>query len=264
MSAKFCIVTPHQGPPFNEVALLSFRRSAEVLSAHRWIFAVPHGTDMTPFREIAPNAEARYFPKEYFSSKRSAQWFYMHPELFDAFEDFDFILIHQLDVFVFEDQLQHWVDQAVENNWDYIGAPWLNHQWLRFANNPLARLPWHWLLNEPVGSGGFSLRRVATCREASRKDAWIIRKFLRHFVPEDIYWCQLAQKLGTAFHRPPIEIAAKFAFETECDRCQQMTGGKMPFAVHGWNRHDWEFWQDKIPGAEEIYAKLAASGVKPL
>lgn len=264
MSPTYCIVTPHQGPPFNDVALLSFRRSAEILSKHRWIFAVPHGTDMGPFREIAPQAEARYFPAEYFSSKRSAQWFYMHPEFFDAFADFDYMLIHQLDVYVFEDQLEHWVNEAEKNQWDYIGAPWLEHQWLRFAQNPLARLPWHWWLREPIGSGGFSLRKVSTCREACREDALIIRNFLRHFVPEDIYWCQLAQKLGTEFRRPSVETAAHFAFETECERLLQMTHGKLPFAVHGWNRHDWDFWRNRIPGASAIYERLAAAGVKPL
>jgi hypothetical protein len=264
MSANTCIVTPHQGPPFNDVALLSFRRSAEVLSNHRWIFAVPHGTDMGPFREILPHAEARYFPAEFFSSKRSAQWFYMHPEFFDAFADFDHILIHQLDVYVFEDQLLHWVGLAEENGWDYVGAPWPNHQWLRFAQNPLARLPWHWWLNEPVGSGGFSLRRVSKMREASRKDERVIRRFLRHFVPEDIYWCQLAQKLGTEIRRPAANVAAKFAFETECDRMLDITEGKMPFAVHGWNRHDWDFWRKRIPGAAVIFDRLTANGLRPL
>jgi hypothetical protein len=264
MSAKFCIVTPHQGPPFNDVALISFRRSAEVLAGHRWIFAVPHGTDMAPFREIAPHAEARFFPAEYFSSKRSAQWFYMHPDLFDSFADFDYLLIHQLDVYVFEDRLAEWVARAEANDWDYIGAPWFGHQWLRFARHPLARLPWHWFLRESVGSGGFSLRKVSTCRAASRKDAGLIRRFLRHFVPEDIYWCQLAQWLGTRFRRPSPEIAASFAFETECERCFAMNDGSLPFAVHGWNRHDWEFWRNRIPGAAEVYERLAASGVSPL
>ena len=264
MCKSYCIVTPHQGPPFSDVALLSLRRSSSVLATHRWILALPDNTDLAPYRVIHPNIEARYFPSHYFESKRSAQLFYMHPDFFGEFTDFDYILIHQLDVYVFEDQLEYWVNFADQNNLDYIGAPWLNHQWLHFAKNPLARLPWQWLLNETVGSGGFSLRKVKTCLDACSKNRFVIENILKHFIPEDIYWCQLAQYMGSDIRRPSARDAARFAFETECQKCLEWNGGKLPFAAHGWNRHEWDFWRPIIPGSEAIYEELSSNGVKPL
>ncbi len=259
----YAIVSPYQGVPLNSVAKLSFERTAKLMGNHRWIFALPTGTDLTPLNDVCGDIEARFFDPGYFVSKRAAQLFYMHPPLFEAFSDFDYILIHQPDVYIFDDQLDYWMNYMAENNYDYIGAPWWNHEWLQFAKNPLSRLPWHWLLNNKVGSGGFSIRNPRKFAKIAHKNLKLIKK-LSAFVPEDIWWCQLAQWFGEPISRPKPEIAASFAFETQCIKCLDINGGKLPFAVHGWNRHDWSFWKGKIPGVDTIYDELAKQGVKQL
>jgi len=259
----FAIVSPYQGTPLNEVARLSLARTAEVMSRHRWIFALPEGTDLVPLKEVCGDIEARFFDPGFFESKKTAQLFYMLPELYEAFSDFDYILIHQPDVYVFEDRLDEWMKRMADNNWDYIGAPWFDHQWLRFAKNPIARLPWHWLLREKVGSGGFSIRTPKKFARIARRNRALITR-LASFVPEDIWWCQLAQFFGEPIKRPSVETAANFAFETECERCLELNSRQMPFAVHGWNRHEWDFWRDRIPGAAEIYDDLVSRGIRPI
>jgi len=257
------IVSPYQGTPLNDVSRLSFERTASVLSRHRWILALPEGTDLAPFKEIRHDIEARFFPPRYFASKRAAQHFYMHPDFYDAFSDFDFILIHQPDVYVFDDQLDYWIGFMSENKYDYIGAPWWDHEWLKFARNPIARLPWHWMLNQKVGSGGFSIRNPKRLSEIAKEHMTLIR-YLARFVPEDIWWCQIARLCGSPLHIPSPEDAARFCVETQCARGIALGNGTSPFAVHGWNRHDWDFWRGRIPGVEAIYDDLAKNGVRPI
>lgn len=260
---EFAIVSPYQGTPLNAVSKLSLSRTAAVLRGRRWIFALPEGTNWKFLEEVCGPIEVRFFPARYFVSKRAAQLFYMHPDFFAAFSDLDYMLVHQPDVYVFEDQLDHWMNYMAENQYDYIGAPWFDHEWIRFARNPIARLPWHWLLREKVGSGGFSIRNPKKCADIADRHLKLITR-LSSFVPEDIWWCQLAQKVGETFRRPPAEVAARFAFETQCERCLQLNNGQMPFAVHGWNRHDWDFWRERIPETRSIYEQLAQQGIKPL
>jgi hypothetical protein len=260
---KFAIVSPYQGLPLNSVSRLSFSQTARIMPGHRWIFALPQGADTSELRSLRGDIEFRFFPQRYFVSKRAAQLFYMHPTFYENFSEFDYILIHQPDVYVFNDHLAEWVRHMSENSWDYVGAPWLNHQWLNLARNPVARLPWHWMLREKVGSGGFSIRNPRKFAKIAKRHTRLIKR-LAAFVPEDIWWCQLAQKVSAPVRRPPARLAAHFAFETECDRCLELTQGVMPFAVHGWNRHDWDFWRERIPGVEAIYNELGTQGVSPI
>ena len=44
----------------------------------------------------------------------------LSPFFYESFLDFKYVLIHQLDVFIFKDELNYWCNQ----NYDYIGAPW--------------------------------------------------------------------------------------------------------------------------------------------
>lgn len=259
----FAIVSPYQGTPLNDVARISFSRTAKILAKHRWIFALPEGTSTSELCSLKADLEFRFFPQYFFVSKRAAQLFYMHPIFYDAFSDLDYILVHQPDVYVFQDQLSCWMDYMSTNQYDYVGAPWLNHEWLRFARNPMARLPWHWFLNEKVGSGGFSIRNPKRFSQIARRYYKLIKR-LSSFIPEDVWWCQLVQMVGESVRRPPADVALRFAFETQSQRCLELNNGLLPFAVHGWNRHDWNIWRELIPGASGIYHQLSLRGVEPL
>jgi hypothetical protein len=264
MQPTFCIVSPYQGTPLNSVALLSFTRTAKILTDVDWIFALPFGSDLSELHSVCGNhITVKYFPKYFFSSKRSAQHLYMHPLFYEAFACYDYILIHQPDVYVFHNSLQYWIDFMSVNKFDYIGAPWWNYEWLALARNPLARLPWQVIMNNKVGSGGFSIRRTRKFLAISQRYS-ILAQIVSNFIPEDIWWCQLVDLLGCRIHRPTADDAARFCFETQCSRNFEITGETLPFAAHGWNRHDWKFWRDKIPGALEIHTQLAAMGIREL
>ena len=69
-------------------------------------------------------------------------------EFYRRFSKFEYILIYQLDAFVFKDQLNYWCKKG----YDYIGAPWFEGFHLTKTGVNIIG----------VGNGGFSLRRVKT------------------------------------------------------------------------------------------------------
>ena len=68
-------------------------------------------------------------------------------QFYQAFADYEYILIYQPDCLVFSDDLEYWCAKG----WDYVGAPWFRDH----ENDPTGGL---WA----VGNGGLSLRNVSS------------------------------------------------------------------------------------------------------
>src|SRR4029079_3572600 len=75
------------------------------------------------------------------------------PYFYRHFLEYDYILIYQLDTFVFENNLEEWCNMNI----DYVGAPWINSTWV---NNLKKKISWIDKFIYPVGNGGLSLRKV--------------------------------------------------------------------------------------------------------
>jgi hypothetical protein len=256
---KLCIVTPHHTSNLSSVAALGLCRCAETLGLkYDWFLVLPSKCDPKPILDITPLPKVLPFPDELFESKRSAQLLYMSPDFFGKFKEYEYILLCELDAYVFHDR----VEPFIQGNYDYIGAPWLDNEWLRYSKHWYARLPLHWIFNEQVGNGGLSLWRVDVFYKASLRLQPLIQRI--RWLSHDIFWSQIASKLGIRIRRPTANVAAKFAVETQPEKCFTFNGGEFPLGVHGWDKYDWNFWRDKIPGAAEIYKKLEESGIKPL
>lgn len=256
---KLCIVTPHHTSQLTAVAELGLRRCAETLGLkYDWFLVLPARCDRGPILDIAPLTTILSFPDDLFVSKRSAQLLYMSPDFFDKFKDYEYMLLCELDNYIFHDR----VEPFMQGDFDYIGAPWLDSEWLRFSNHWYARLPLHWIFREQVGNGGLSLWRVEVFREASRRLQPLIRRI--RWLSHDIFWSQIASKLGVRIRRPSAKIAARFAVETQPEKCIAINGGELPLGVHAWDRYHWDFWKGKIPGVEAIYEELSGKGIKPL
>ena len=92
-------------------------------------------------------------------------------EFYATFAQYEYMLVIQDDVYVLRDDLAYW--QA--RRFDYIGAPWpmgLEHV-LSMSHKP--GIHGH-TVTAYVGNGGFSLRRIAACRqllaEFAEEAAW--------------------------------------------------------------------------------------------
>ncbi|MBQ8270489.1 MAG: hypothetical protein IJZ22_04705 [Bacteroidaceae bacterium] len=189
--------------------------------------------------------------------------FYRH------FKKFDYMLIYQLDAWVFSDQLEYWCSKG----YDYIGAPWFGKCGTYENGDELST----------CGNGGFSLRKIRTfikftssgtrlmpigkvlrTRFKSLKELykdicfllfnnnlkWFRRK--KSYYWEDIYFCFILDENGHKLHRPSPREAAQFSFECSPSYLYELTGNTLPFGCHAYKKNQYEtFWKNHIPGIEQ-------------
>lgn len=103
MSTKVAVVIPNHKAELNELEKISLDRCRKVLSRYPLIHAVPAGQN---FSYIAPNERVAEFPAHYFKSVLGYNILSVSQLFYEAFLDFDYILIYQLDAFVFYDALE--------------------------------------------------------------------------------------------------------------------------------------------------------------
>src|SRR5919197_2219483 len=147
-NASVAVVVPTHTLDLDGDAMVSFQQLRMVLGSYDTYLALPddlEGTlDDLPVKPFA----ARYFR----GPTRMNQRLMMSPAFYEAFLDYEFVLIHHLDSLVLSNKLGHWS----EAGWDNIGAPWTR------------RAPDGTLVLKGVGNGGFALRRVESCLRVAR------------------------------------------------------------------------------------------------
>lgn len=216
-----------------------------VLKSHAVVAVAPEGMELP---RIVRHLPVERFSPENFASVRDYNRMMMSPAFYERFAAFEYLLIHQLDAFVFRDELQEWCARG----FDYVGAPWRG---MRFPDDPdWVRLlgPFmpsenekQWNDRTHVGNGGLSLRRVATfCRILSKldevKNVWGDRH-------EDAFW-GIAARLcmpDTEYRVPSEEEAMSFAWETRPEECFLQLG-RLPFGCHAWDKVAPAFWRPWI------------------
>jgi hypothetical protein len=181
---------------------------------------------------------------------------------------FDFILIYQLDSYVFKDELALWCNSG----YDYIGAPWINRE-----NN-------NFIIERFAGNGGFSLRRVSAFKETleinksivlnpiqiikeySRQGVFLFiskiplilarifgyKNNTKYFIEsnikkEDLFWANIAPIINKKFKVIKGIDAIGFAFEKYPYFLFKLNNNKLPFGCHAWTKHDSSFWGKFIP-----------------
>ena len=155
------------------------------------------------------------FPAENFRSVKTYSRLMLSPNFYAAFADFDYILIYQLDAFVFYDALENFCSLG----FDYIGAPW---PFLVKVGGKFLR----------VGNGGFSLRKVKACRKLLIERGDIVEQFAD--LNEDAIFSYCGSRDDCNFRVAPIDVAYKFSMEHSPDRCIRKNGGELPFGCHAW------------------------------
>lgn len=171
-------------------------------------------------------SEYRY-SNDYFSSLRMYSKFMLQPDLYQDFREYDYILVYQLDAFVFEDRINEFCDLG----YDYIGAPWLDGVF--FKKNEKETM-WY------VGNGGLSLRKVDSFLKWTKK---------ADFSP--YIDCLNEDLIIAAYGFPllniaPIDIALSFSFEANYTKCMELTKGRIPFGCHAWERYQFFLWKPLI------------------
>ena len=167
------------------------------------------------------------FEADFFHSIDSYNRLMLSVSFYRRFQSYKYILIYQLDAFVFSDQLSYFC----KLDYDYIGAPWLYGQFNYIDDSHCI---WH------VGNGGLSLRKVSSFIRIL-EDRKPLQK--EQIINEDIFFSSIVDE---KFRIAPIEVALQFSFERQVKTCYERNHYKLPFGCHAWERYDVAFWMPFI------------------
>lgn len=236
---EVAVVIPIYKEHLNDNEIISLDRCLKILGDHPIVVISPEGLSFDDIPLLLSHKVGRkFFPNHYFEGISGYNKLMLNTEFYKSFLDYRYILIYQLDAFVFSDQLLAWCSMS----YDHIGAPWIGVDFVEAYNRtPLAKL-WQLLgaKKRVVGNGGFSLRKTRTfmfslMATKHRVGTWN--------GAEDMFFSFLVPKYLPFIKTPDFESALKFAFELEPSECLKQNNNELPFGCHAWERYDIEFWR---------------------
>jgi uncharacterized protein DUF5672 len=266
---RIATVTPIYRKALTADEQISLHHLQHFLSQYENIAVVPDG-----LRVSLPGFHIKRFSPQCFESEATYSRLLLTSTFYEAFSDYDYILIYQPDSLVFSSDLKYWCDIG----YDYIGAPWFRG----FADRHSSQSPlW------AVGNGGFSLRKVSSFLKvfdaedkSINPEGWWRRGYAlqswdgrlatreKHILEkmrntndvsgwleilkspfsspvlknEDIFWGLDAPYFKRDFRVAPLDVALSFAFENDPSYCFESNRRRLPFGCHAWAKHR-VFWQ---------------------
>lgn len=143
---KAVIVIPVYKPQPNADERASLLQCLHVLGKHDICMVCPTSLDTSAYEQEFHKAgvpfHAERFDDGFFRSQRDYNRLMLTKDFYLRFQAWEYMLIYQLDAYVFSDQLEEWCRKG----YDYVGAPFLK---LNREVDPMNS-----------GNGGFSLRRI--------------------------------------------------------------------------------------------------------
>ncbi|MDR0429149.1 MAG: hypothetical protein LBH58_01555 [Tannerellaceae bacterium] len=231
----------------------SLQQAYTVMESYPITIIKPESLDVSALIAEFPRVNIRSFDDSYFRGISGYNKLMLSSTFYRSFIDTEYILIYQLDAFVFRDELSDWCSRG----YDYIGAPWLKKpvyhlpviSWIMRYTLKLDLQngkPNKQLLYNKVGNGGLSLRKVESHYQATEKHKEKIAHFLvqrrYHLFNEDVFWSTLPD-----FSYPESTEALRFSFDKYPRLSYELTGKQLPFGCHGWYKRKMKkFWQPII------------------
>lgn len=217
------IIIPYYHNELTELEKIAFSQCVKILGRYPIILLVPNHIKEGYSKEEGLIIET--VPDEWLCSVSSYNQMMLDVAFYERFKKYRYILIYQLDAFVFCDRLQ----EMCALGYDYIGAPWL-YGYFHYVS--VHKCIWR------VGNGGFSLRRVDSFIRLLEKEGDIDSRS-----NEDFSYAVLDSE---DFKIAPLRVALQFAFEREVRKCFRLNGEKIPFGCHAWGKYDFDFWKPYI------------------
>ena len=255
------VVIPVYKLKLTDYESISFTQCLRVLGNYPICIAAPHSLDVSFYQEFCPTLQVRTFDDSYFSGIQAYNRLMLSRSFYEAFADVEYILIHQLDAFVFRDELAHWC----RRNYDYIGAPWLRDRdvtdWrdrisFRIRQRVATLLdlkkddgvtPREIISLNGVGNGGLSLRRIPAMLRCLRRfgpkiDAY--ERIHQHQYNEDVFWGIEVNRYWPTLRIPTYRRALHFAVEFYPKwAIEHYNNGQLPFGCHAWDIHETAYWR---------------------
>lgn len=237
----------------------------KVLCKHQICLIGPENLDYSIYNEVfseyGVKLNIQTFDSDFFEGVAGYNRLMLSRHFYERFTSYKYMLIYQLDAYVFRDELDYWCDKG----YDYVGAPWMKLNRKLDKNN--------------AGNGGFSLRKVSSfislfshrgklltfkglcClyryRGPLHKPICVLygmfgknnhlEDFLDGQINEDLLYVTLKHKKGDKFKIPDSLEAMFFSFEESPSLLFVKTGHKLPFGCHAWRKWEYEqFWKKYI------------------
>lgn len=283
------IVIPVYKPQLTQEESISLQQCVRILNKYPMYLVTFADLDISTYQMYGAFNIA-FFDSQYFKDIAGYNQLMISYHFYERFKEYQYMLIYQLDAYVFYDELIYWCQQG----YDYIGAPWFER--VSDTNH-------HEFFG--VGNGGFSLRKIPSflkvlknlrrleilqqynqsntrsklysflsmcsqmvypqgepecVKEFSKNEDgfWTIklqkrfnRFFSRKIIPK-IFLTLLKKRLSIA----PVEEALKFSFECQPTYLYKFNNNQLPFGCHAWKKYEPEFWSRFIPiEAEALLSK---------
>lgn len=260
---KNVIIIPVYKSTLTDAEICSLRQCLRVLGGHDIRLIGPPELELDTYQKHFDDfqlpLQSERFDSSYSADVKGYNRLMLSPCFYERFAAWEYMLIYQLDAYVFKDELDIWCAKG----YDYIGAPWMK------LNRKLDE--------ENSGNGGFSLRRIPAfidlfshsgpiwgyrglaCRYRYRgplKRRKFILKGLfgwknrisdfaeRGDENEDLFFATLKYKKGKAFRVAPTSEAIYFSFEESPALLYKRTNQTLPFGCHAWEKWGYEeFWK---------------------
>ena len=212
-----------------------------------------------------------YFDEKYFNSIQGYNELLCSIEFYQRFNEYDFIVVSQPDVFLMDYKKFLNLPQMMER-YDYIGAPWLDDvltspslkkmrkvfffkAFLSDVNRYLFFLFKRGLLElfpdidflYLSGNGGFSIRKTQVMlnylKSLSEKDWAKIHSFRQesntkldsNVFAEDVFWCLFPSVLNKQIRVAPPSFSVHYAWEQgDLNTLLYYSNNNPPLAIHAW------------------------------
>lgn len=241
--------------------VISFKRCFEVLGNHKIVIIAPSSLNLTYYTNLFPDIEIIRFEDKYFKDINGYNRLMLSKKFYKTFNDFEYILIYQLDAYVFNDELIEWC----EKGYDYIGAPVYDVRLNSFEQK----------LDAVTLNGGFSLRKVKSHINVLNTFKFIytlsfvlknniqtqgyfkgVLKGLYNYVfcnnthhlfnkfdrNEDYFWAIITQRLNINFKVPNVQESCYFSFDKFPEKSFTLTKQILPFGCHAFEKNN-RFWE---------------------
>lgn len=254
-SSTVAIVCPIYATELSPMESRSLAQFGRKLNEYDFYFVAPNNFELSKHRKIlAQESFTIEFDPKYFKSIYSYNRLLTSPHFYEKWVAYDYILILQLDCFIFGSNLSYWI----EKDYDYVGAPWFSGF---TKSTSLEIIGW--------GNGGLSLRKVDTALSILQRFKWellltspkklgILKSFytyLKHRVfkwrlNEDRFWAHLVPIIFPDFRLASLADSIAFSFEKNPRYLYKLNNTELPFGAHAIERYDFDFWEGHIERAE--------------
>ncbi len=254
----------------------SLQQGFKVLNDYPIALMCPYMLDTKDYKKTAAifniNLEEFKFADHFFRDTQTYNKLLLSENFYTALKKFTYILIYQLDAWIFRDELKIWQNKG----YSYVGAP--------LFENYAQDSGFKFIKGQ---NGGFSLRecknallyirrykkikktyevyRRLTLRVSGRTAVILTKLTYKLFkrdqvksyqwfhtmcfddkINEDYYWSVIFPETFFGLKICPAIEALKFSFEVNPSYLYKLNNNCLPMGCHAWEKYENEFWQNYI------------------